>query len=234
LKAFNYVISKKQNNFTEQALAAAAEINMKIGDYNSALSNYKTLDSVAEIEENIIAALTGQMQTYLKLNKPEEAIKAADRVLKKQGIPQETERQARFITAKSYMALNQKDKAAETFKKLATDVKNSEGAEAKFRIAEILFDQGKQDKAQKEIFSFIDMNSPHQYWVAKAYILLASIYHNKKDDFQAVNTLQSIIDNYDKKDDGIIKEAQDKKDLIEGKNAPVEQKSQDEDPEIGL
>ncbi len=46
-------------------------------------------------------------------------------------------------------------------------------------------------------------------------MLLADIYHSIGDDFQATNTLQSIIDNYENKDDGIVKDATKMKALIE-------------------
>ena len=41
----------------------------------------------------------------------------------------------------------------------------------------------------------------HDYWVAKSFILLADNYVAMKDTFQAKSTLQSVIDNYEGKDD---------------------------------
>ncbi len=234
LKSYNYVIKKPNNNFREPALANAAQLNMNKKDYATALADYRILDSIAEIEQNIIDARVGQMKAQYMMSNFEACAEASQKVLSTSGIPQEIERLAHFYLAKSYLALKQQDKALEQFSKLSADVKNTEGAEAKYRISEIYFNQGKQDKAEKEIFNFIELNTPHQFWIAKAYILLADIYHNKKDDFQATNTLKSIIDNYDNKDDGIIKEASLKKDQIESKikldNA--EKEIQTEEPDI--
>ena len=221
LNSFNFVINKPNNNFTEPSLLEASKINFDQKNYAAALLNFQKLDSIAEILDNKAFAQVGIVKSSYALNDYKTSIELSQKLIKSMSLPQETERQVRFILAKSLSANGQTADAIEQMKKLAKDVKNTEGAEAKFRIAEFYFNQNQQDKAQKEIFNFIDLNSPHQYWMAKAFMLLADIYHNKKDDFQASNTLQSIIDNYENKEDGIVKEAIEKKSGFE-KKAPVE------------
>ena len=51
------------------------------------------------------------------------------------------------------------------------------------------------------------MNTSHQYWLAKSFILLSDILIRQKDDFQAKQTLQSIIENYSITTDEIISDA---------------------------
>ena len=53
----------------------------------------------------------------------------------------------------------------------------------------------------------------HNYWVAKAYILLADNYVKLKDTFQAKATLQSIVDGY-RGDDDILTTARQKLDAL--------------------
>lgn len=61
------------------------------------------------------------------------------------------------------------------------------------------------------------MGTPHQYWLAKSFLLLSDIYVINKDSFQAKANLQSVIDNYDNANDGIIEEAKLKLSLIVAK-----------------
>ncbi|HEY3388088.1 MAG TPA: hypothetical protein VGK38_00840, partial [Prolixibacteraceae bacterium] len=42
---------------------------------------------------------------------------------------------------------------------------------------------------------------------AKSFVLLAHVYENENDLFQATNTLKSIIENYEQRGDGILDEA---------------------------
>ena len=87
------------------------------------------------------------------------------------------------------------------------EVNSEQGAEAKYKMAEIDYNREDVDKAEKEIFEFIDMNTPHQYWMGKSFLLLSDIYLTKNDDFQAVQTLESIINYYTDDSDGIKAEA---------------------------
>jgi hypothetical protein len=43
-----------------------------------------------------------------------------------------------------------------------------------------------------------------EIWVVKVFILQSDIYLKEKDHFQAKATLQSILDNYKKEDDGLL------------------------------
>lgn len=220
--AYNQVISRPTNDFTELALVAASRINMDKKEYYAALENFNYLDSVAEINENIIYSRLGIMMAYYNLSQYTDAIEASQRLQKTTGISQEVERTAIYVQSKSLLAINDHQQAIEILKKLAHDVKNAEGSEAKFLLAKTYYEQKQSAKAEKEIFSFVDMNSPHQYWVAKAFILLAQIYYDKKDIFQASSTLQSVIANYNVKDDGIIDEAKTLKDKVDGKTTRIE------------
>jgi TolA-binding protein len=74
----------------------------------------------------------------------------------------------------------------------------------------IYFQRGEYNRTESEVFSFAENNTPHQYWLAKSFILLAETYAAQNDFFQAKATLQSVLDGYTNTDDGIIDEATDK------------------------
>ena len=118
--------------------------------------------------------------------------------------------ETRFKLALTNLELNKTDDALIEFSKVASNLKTKEGAESKYQIAKIYLNKGEYDKAEKEVFAFAQKNTPHQYWLAKSFILLADVYMNKDDFFQAKATLQSVIDGYNATDDGIIDEATDK------------------------
>ncbi len=108
------------------------------------------------------------------------------------------------------LAQNRNDSAFDEFARVSSNLKTEEGAEAKYRMVRIYYDSDQLDKAEDEVFDFAERNTSHQYWLAKSFIVLADIYAQRDDFFQAKATLQSVIDGYASADDGIIDEALEK------------------------
>jgi hypothetical protein len=74
-------------------------------------------------------------------------------------------------------------------------------------VIEILYERGEMKEAEAEVYDFIEMNTPHQYWMGMAFLTLSDIYVSLDDEFSAINSLQSLIDYYTIPDDGIIANA---------------------------
>jgi len=233
LEAFKQVISRQRNNFTEESLQYAARISYADSNYLQAIDYYTRLSEVAELKANLFESRLGLMRSYFKLLNYAQAVNAAKQVLSTENVPEEVQREARFIMAKSYFETNNTGLAIEELKKVANNVRTVEGAESKYLIAEIYYQLRKYDDAEKEVFDFIDKNTPHQYWMARAFILLSDVYLAKKDDFQALQTLQSVLENYENKTDGILDSARKKADVLVN-SADADKGKKTEDIEINL
>jgi tetratricopeptide (TPR) repeat protein len=234
LEHYKYVIDKPVNLFTEQALQTAASLYYEQKNYPQALETYLALQRNAQAKENLLKARVGIMRCYFKLERYADAIDAADKVLAFNDVSGELRREATFVKAKSELAVNDMQAALKSFKKVAVEVSSEEGAESKFRVAEIYNNLGDTANSVKEIYDFIDKNTPHQYWMARSFLLLADIFEKKNDNFQAVHTLQSIIDYYEKQDDGIIDTARAKKQAILEKDEELRKQFQLKDMEIDI
>ncbi len=226
LKSLDYIAAQPRNMFSEPALLASSRIHFENGDYNKAVNQYLQLLSIADDQSNVTEAAIGVMRCYYLLKEYSNTIKAAADVLNIQKLPTEVEREAWYKIAKSYMALNRTELALEYFTKNADNVNSVEGAESKYMLAKIMydkasaqgtFDAGKYKEIEKEIFDFIEQNTPHQYWMGKAFLLLSDVYLKLDDEFQAIHTLKSIIDYYAIPDDGIVKEATERHDRLAAK-----------------
>lgn len=204
IETLKSVIQRQKNDFTEQALLMLAQVYYDKGQYADAYDTYDKLENQAEIKNNLLTARLGKLRSASSLDKNEDVIAAANKVLLTEKLPLEIERETRFKLALSLMKSNKSKEAFDEFAKVANDLKTKEGAEAKYHLAEIQYNLGNLDKAESEVFSFSEKNTPHSYWLAKSFILLADIYSKKEDFFQAKATLQSIIDGYAIPDDGII------------------------------
>ncbi len=233
MKGFEYVIAQPRSMFSEQALMSASAIYFNQGKYDESLKSYQRLESEAEINSNILDARIGIMRCQYRLTNYKESILSAQKVIGDKDLPAEYARETRFILAQSYREENDLPHALEEYQKVAKEVSSVEGAESKYYIIDILIRQNKLKEAEDEVFDFTAKNTPHQYWMARSFIALSDIYVAKKDDFQAIHTLQSVIDGYESKDDGIIELATRKKKTLEDRaNAVKEQKQEDLEIEI--
>ncbi|WP_461643726.1 tetratricopeptide repeat protein [Labilibaculum euxinus] len=224
LAGFEQVLNRPNNLFTERALLASSQLNYRNKNYSQAKKQFSRLTQMAEIPENVKLAKVGYMRSVYSLKEYENTIQAANDVLEAAKSKEELIREAKYKRGKSYLNLGNTVAASNDFKELAKETQSVEGAESKYLLAKVYFENGKYDLAEKEINGFIEMNSPHQYWLAESFLLLSDVFMKKNDPFQARYTLQSIVDNYAVKNDGIIERAQAKLDVLLASEKKAEEK----------
>ncbi|HLO57357.1 MAG TPA: tetratricopeptide repeat protein [Bacteroidales bacterium] len=235
LEAFDYVINSPRSKFTEPALLGASRIKFRQKDYAAAADYYQKLEENAEVQANRLEARMGMLECYSMLGDNPKVIEQADRILLSEKLSKDQERKTRFAKAKALQANDRQMLALEEYQKVAVEVKSAEGAESKFRLAEIYYQRKDYANAEKVIADFADKTTPHQYWMAKGFLLWADIFKEKGDDFQAIQTLQSLIDYYEKTDDGILVEAKEKKkQLTDRQNNAGKAKPEQDDQEIEI
>ena len=218
LKMYNTVTGAPNNQFTEQALTAAAGLSYDREDFTSSLKYYEMLEKAAGNSENKIIALRGGLRSAYQLGDAQKTISAADKINNTVNIPEELIRESVFMRAKANYSMNNFDAALDDFSKTATEVASVEGAESKYRIAELLFKRDQVTESEKIINEFIDQNTPHQYWMARMFILLSDISVKKGDNLQARATLQSLKDYYTIDNDGILDEVKSRLDALSQNN----------------
>lgn len=205
MRCLEYIILQPRSMYTEQALAvlSATYYNEKL--YSKALETYKRLLENAEQKENLIAAKVGVMDCNYALGEAGATILAVDNLLI-ESLPKAITNKAYYYKGQSYLALENKGAAKESFEILGQDLSTKYGAEAKYLIAEMYYQDGEMESAKAEIFDFINKGTSEQYWLAKTFILLSDIYVIEEDLFQAKQYLLSISDNYVLEDDilGIV------------------------------
>jgi len=217
---YDFILSQPDNIFTENALLRASEMTYKSGDFKKSLGFYERLETVSNNNSNILLSLAGRLRCHYELKEFDAVAKIGWKIRSMDKIPHELDREASFKSAKAYIELNDPAKAFPLWKKLSADSKSLEGAEAKYRVCEYYYTNNKLKDAENEVMDFIEKNTPHQYWLAKSFILLAHVYESENDLFQATNTLKSIIENYEQKEDGILDEANQYLQKLESKEAP--------------
>jgi Uncharacterized protein conserved in bacteria len=198
---FFAVLKSGDTKFREESLARKSEIEYLEKDYTNAIKTFRELQDVAESRENRESAKLGIMRCAQFTGNEMEALDAANELLKSTNLSPEVEAEARHLRGKSYLKLGETDKALSDFSALSKDTRTEYGAEAKYQLAQLYYNKKDIVRAEKELLNFLENGTPHQYWLARGFILLSDIYIDKGDTFQARQYLTSLKRNYSGSED---------------------------------
>jgi len=200
LKSYEFITNQPFSRFTAKSASRVAHIHQLRGNYQAAADAYIRLEETADQPAMVMDAVTGQMQCYFALKSNGLAIQAAQKLLTLDKLPQNQAAEAHFTIARSAFLISNKPLAKREFEETIKIAKNEMGAESRFMLAQMEFDNGKYDDCEKSVFDLSENFASYDYWVAKGFLLLADVYVKKGNNFQARQTLQSIIDNYEGQD----------------------------------
>jgi TolA-binding protein len=193
---YESIIAFPDNPYTANALLKIARITYNKEQYAESKKHYQHLADIAEDQDMLVEALDGSMRTAYYLQDYQNTISYAQ-LLKETGMADnEQVLHANYLTAKSYQLTGNSRMAIESFEIVEKLSSNEYGAEAKYELAQNAFNKHELDESESMIYELKEGYSAYPYWVAKGFILLADIYAERGNTFQAEQTLQSIIDNY--------------------------------------
>ncbi len=185
----------------EPALVKLAEIQYDLHECEETLATLKFLLEATQQANNKEAAKLGILRCNRMLENYDATIAAANELIKGDKLDPAVQREALYARAKAYEKKNDLKSAFADYRTLSGNTLDQYGAEAQYRVAEYLFHENQLAEAEKEIFNFIEKNTPYQYWLAKSFILLSDIYMLQGNDFEAKQYLLSVRENYKGKDD---------------------------------
>ena len=100
------------------------------------------------------------------------------------------------MRGKAYQQTNETDNAMADFQFVANDTRSLYGAEAQFILADTYYRWKSYDRAEAQVKEFMQKGTSHQYWMARALIVLSDTYLAKGDEFQAQQYIESLRSNY--------------------------------------
>ena len=145
------------------------------------------------------------MRTALQLEQYQKVHDSAGALLQLGGLSPEEENEATFNRAFALKKLKKGSEAVDDFKHLADNTRSIYGARAAYELADYYYQADNMKRAEKVLNEFIDAGTPHQYWLARGFILLADIYHKRGNVTEATQYLESLRNNYPGSDDDIFR-----------------------------
>ncbi|MCH3924527.1 MAG: tetratricopeptide repeat protein [Bacteroidales bacterium] len=221
---YEMVAFKPKNIYTEKSIINSASYYQD-KDIQKTIALYSRLDSISESQQNKLIAEVGLMNGYYKTKEYNKAIDYSNRVLNEDKINEETKDNANYIIAKSYFDMDSLDSSEIYFNKTKKSTNGLYSGESNYMLANIAYNKKLLDKSEKIIKEY-SKSPTNEYFLAKSYILWADIFVSRGNDFQAKQTLKSIIDNYDGKE--LVDLAQQKLDALNDKSNKAKQMNEQE------
>jgi len=192
---FKEVINSNNPKYIDDALIYTSGIEFDRKNYEAAYGAYEHLNMVASKSENKDVAQLGMLRCAYLMKKDKDVVAAADKLLQNKASGN-VANEARFYRGQSLKNLGQSEKAITDLQEVAKDTRSAFGAESQYLLADIYYQAKSYDKAEKQIQSFMKEGTPHEYWMARAIVVLSDVYAAKGDKFQARQYLESLQANY--------------------------------------
>lgn len=184
------------SRFLEEALSEVADLEFNDKNYAGAYQHYFRLSGLTQKAELRDQARIGMLRCAAYQNKDQEVILAANQIVGQSKTTPEILKEAYFYRGKAYLNLKESDKAMADLRECAADPRYVQGAEAQFILADTFYKWKSYDKAIAQVTEFMKKGTPHEYWMARALIVLSDSYAAKGDKFSAKQYLESLKDNY--------------------------------------
>jgi TolA-binding protein len=202
LRDLNIILNDWTSDYTENTLLTTAALYLELKEYNEAIVHLKKLELTSEYKENYGYAVTNLMICYFEIGDWEQMNRYAKLILNYDQSSEEDIAKVHLYNAR--VMLQEGNAKAADIKELNLAAQKSSmevGAEARYRIGQLQFEDKEYDKALETAFDVINNMGSYDYWVAKSFILLADAYAGKREYLQAKSTLESVIKNYERDDD---------------------------------
>ena len=178
------------------ALAIKAEVEFRQGKGEDALKSYAALEERASDAADINAARMGIMRVSRDLGDNTRVIETADNLLASSALGASGKREVAFTKALALADTGRSDDAVEIWEELSVDIDDIYGTKSAFNLASHYADNNQNTKALEAVNRLIEANPPHDYWLARGFILLSDLLRKKGETFEADEYLRSLKQNY--------------------------------------
>ncbi len=196
LSYFGKIIAWPENDYTLPALVKTARMEYARREFVKAADNYQKVQAITDDPSLKLEAVDGQMRAAFLSGNLSHAARAAEELIRMPEVSEDQTVYAHYVLAKAAWKAGNRETAKREFTITDNLSKGYRGAESKYYLALMSFDNKKYDTTEKLVYALSDKYSAEPYWVAKGFILLADVYVKRGNIFQARQTLKSIVANY--------------------------------------
>lgn len=184
------------NSLVIDALVVKARKEAADGRNADAMLTWQALEQKASTQYARSVALMGIARCANEAADNAEAIRATSALLSSSNVSSDDRTEALYIRGVAEAATGNRAEASALWEQASSNPANYYGIASSYLLAQSAFDSGNLADAERIAKEITDADTPHAYWVARAFILLSDIFSKQGDDFKAQQYLKSLQQNY--------------------------------------
>ncbi len=195
--AVQVLTSHPDSEVAEDAMLIKAAAETALGKTEIAYTTYKELEGRASGSNMLREARIGLMRTANDLGKYNDVVATADKLLASTAANSSTDAsEIKFMRGMANNNLGHYDLAYTDWQELAANPSDIYGAKSAYYLGASQLERGKVKDAKATADKLISSDTPHQYWLARGFILYSDILRKEGNKFEADEYLKSLRSNY--------------------------------------
>lgn len=196
LRIYQEVVQDRTSAFAGRSLGRIAEIEYKQGNLESAVAAYQGFMRQATNKKDLYFGLSGLMESFYEMKQYDSAETYARMILQQGSVNAGAQNKASLYLGKAALGRGDLAAAKDEFLNTLNAARDEYGAEAKYLLAKIFYDQQQYKQSYETLLSLNTDFEAYEEWVGKSYLLIADNCVAMDNDYQAIGTLKSLIDGF--------------------------------------
>lgn len=195
LSQFRFLEDEPPSPQRLRAMQRIGMIELENGNFTAAIPYLQLALDNARNKLEEAEAVSGLMRANFEIQKFDQAITSADRLMSLGSVIPESTPTALLIKGKSLGSINKKSEAESSLMQLVEGYNTAQAAEGLYWLAFYSQETGAYARSNDIIFDLSPSFSDYDYWYGRLFLLLAENYEKSGEAFQAKATLESIVEN---------------------------------------
>lgn len=199
LRAQELITAYPHSEASRYAMLLKAKSQAAQGKHEAALVDYRALEQSASDPATVEEARLGILRSASILGRNNEVLELTSDMLASAS-SNEVRGEVNYRRALALNAMKRYAEADKILQALAATPGELYGSMGAVAYGQSLLDRGKVVEAETVVNNFIDADPPHQYWLARGFILYSDILRKQGKTFEADEYLRSLRDHYPGRD----------------------------------
>jgi tetratricopeptide (TPR) repeat protein len=192
---YDKVLAYPASEFSALAAQRSAALAEQALDTTAAQKAYEALLTTASDSSQRQRAQLGLLRIYNTQNKPTEVALLADSLIANPNLDAATRTSAMLYRANAASSLGDSATALQYWNQSRSSKLPAVSSEATYHLAAAYLAAGDLAQAEATAMSAIRISGAPEWWNVKSYLILATVFEQQKDYFNARATVESIIKN---------------------------------------